>query len=87
MQTAKAKTRYTPEKYLALEEQAKFKSEYHDGEIISMAGGSFNHNEIITNSCGLKAILRQQGYRLFTHGVRVWIPKDQRFTYSDILVI
>ncbi len=86
MQTAEAKTRYTPEEYLALEEQAEFKSEYHDGEIIPMAGGSFNHNEIITNFCGLKAILRQQGYHLFTNDVRVWIPKYQRFTYPDILV-
>lgn len=86
MQTAEAKTRYTPDEYLALEEQAEFKSEYHDGEIMPMAGGSFNHNEIITNFSSLKATLRRQGYRLFTNDVRVWIPKYQRFTYPDVLV-
>ncbi len=29
---------YTPEEYLKLEEQAEYKSEYRDGEIIPMTG-------------------------------------------------
>ncbi len=40
---------YTPEEYLALEEVAEFKSEYWDGEIVPMAGGSINHNRIVGN--------------------------------------
>ncbi len=38
---------YTPEEYVALEEVAEFKSEYWDGKIVSMAGGSINHNRIV----------------------------------------
>ena len=34
----------TEEQYLALEETAEYKSEYLDGEIIPMTGGSTNHN-------------------------------------------
>ena len=86
MQIAQAQTRYTPDEYLALEEQADFKSEYHDGEIIPMAGGSFNHNEIITNFSTLKSTLRKHNYRLFINDVRVWIPEHQRFTYPDVIV-
>lgn len=86
MQTAEVKTRYTPDEYLALEDQAEFKSEYHDGEILPMAGGSFNHNEIITNFWSLKSKLRRQGYRLYANDVRVWIPKYQRFTYPDVMI-
>ncbi|HMQ51659.1 MAG TPA: Uma2 family endonuclease, partial [Anaerolineae bacterium] len=35
---------YTPEEYLALEESIDQKSEYYNGEIFAMAGGSSNHN-------------------------------------------
>lgn len=31
---------YTPEEYLALEEKADYKSEYYQGEIFAMGGGS-----------------------------------------------
>ncbi|MEY3333433.1 MAG: hypothetical protein RLZZ176_1733, partial [Cyanobacteriota bacterium] len=37
---------YTPEEYLELEEKADSKSEYRDGEIIAMTGGTTNHNKI-----------------------------------------
>jgi hypothetical protein len=36
---------YTPEEYLELEEIAEYKSEYIDGQIIPMAGGTINHNQ------------------------------------------
>jgi Uma2 family endonuclease len=40
---------YTPEEYLELERVAKYKSEYIDGKIIPMAGGSTKHNQISLN--------------------------------------
>ncbi|BAT51557.1 hypothetical protein NOS3756_04830 [Nostoc sp. NIES-3756] len=40
---------YTPEEYLALEETAEYKSEYIDGQIIPMAGGTINHNQLALN--------------------------------------
>ncbi len=63
---------YTPEKYLALEANSDIRHEYIDGEIRVMAGGTTNHNEIITNLCvALKPRLRKENYRLFTENVRV----------------
>ncbi|NEQ18365.1 MAG: Uma2 family endonuclease, partial [Moorea sp. SIO3E2] len=40
---------YTADEYLELEEAAEYKSEYRDGEIIPMAGGTTNHNKIALN--------------------------------------
>jgi len=49
---------YTPEEYLALEEDAEYKSEYHDGEMIAMTGSTFNHNRIAVNvGTALKQIM------------------------------
>jgi len=36
---------YSPEEYFALEEVAESKSEYIDGEIVIMTGGTPNHND------------------------------------------
>ena len=87
MQATEVKKRYSPEEYLALEEKSEFKSEYHDGEIIPMTGGSFNHNEIITNLWLLKSKLRGKGYRFYSSDVRLWISKYRKFTYPDVMVI
>lgn len=79
---------YSPEEYLELEAQADFRSEYRNGDIVPMAGGTTNHNEIVTNLCvALKPPLRAKGYRLFTENVRVWIERYRVYTYPDVMVI
>lgn len=79
---------YTPEEYLALEEAAETKSEYRDGEIVPMMGGSTNHNDIAGNLYAhLKFALRQQPYKVFIGDVRLWIPAWQLFTYPDVMMI
>jgi Uma2 family endonuclease len=88
MQTQTEKRYYTREEYLAMEEAAEYKSEYLDGEIVPMAGGTTNHNHIIVNLVAhLKFALRGQNYNLFTSDVRLWIPGYRRYTYPDIMVI
>jgi len=37
---------FTFEEYLVKEAAAEYKSEYHGGKIVAMAGGSFDHNTI-----------------------------------------
>ena len=83
------KTRYyTPEEYLELEEQAEFKSEYRDGEIVPMTGGTTNHNEISLNFAAyLKLALRKKPYRVYMGDVKLWIPSYRQYTYPDIMVI
>jgi Uma2 family endonuclease len=87
MQATEFKDHYTPEEYLALEEKAEFKSEYHDGDIIPMTGGSLNHNEIITNLWLLKSQVRGKGFRFYSSDVRLWIAKYRQFVYPDVMVI
>ena len=82
------KRHYTPEEYLALEESAIDKSEYHDGEIIPMTGGTVNHNKIALNFCRKFPLsVNGQDYETFINDVRLWIPLTRRYVYPDIMVI
>ena len=67
---------YTPEEYWKLEEQAEYKSEYRDGEIVPMTEGTTNHNEISGNLyANLKFSLKKQNYRVYVADVRLRIPR------------
>jgi Uma2 family endonuclease len=49
MGVAQAQKRYTPQEYYALERDAAYKSEFYDGEIFAMSGGTDEHSAIIGN--------------------------------------
>ena len=79
---------YTADEYLKLEEAADYKSEYRDGEIVPMAGGTTNHNKIALNfAANLKFALKGQAYDIYIGDVRLWIPNYRQYTYSDTMVI
>jgi Uma2 family endonuclease len=79
---------YTPAEYLELEEKAEFRSEYRDGEIVPMAGGTTNHNQISGNVyADLKFALKGQDYRVYMSDVRLWIPPNRQYTYPDVMLI
>lgn len=79
---------YSPEEYLALEEAADSKSEYIDGQIFPMAGGSTNHNQIALNfSTELNFAFKKLDYRVFMSDVRLWIPQKRIYTYPDVMVL
>ncbi len=79
---------YTPEEYLELEEAAEYKSEYIDGQIIPMAGGTVNHNQIALNlSTELNFAFKKQNYRVFMGDVRLWIPQKRTYTYPDVMIL
>ena len=79
---------YTQDEYLELEEAAEYKSEYIDGEIIPMAGGTTNHNRLALNlSTELNFAFKKQDYEVFMGDVRLWIPDKNIYTYPDVMVI
>jgi Uma2 family endonuclease len=79
---------YTPEEYLELEEQAEYRSEYRDGEIIAMTGGTTNHNKIALNfAASLKYGLRKKNYDVYISDVRLWILRYRQHTYPDVMII
>ena len=79
---------YTPDEYLDLEEKAEFRSEYSNGRIIPMTGGTTNHNRITRNLCtALTVGLKGQDFEVFVVDVKVWIPNSQKFRYPDLMVV
>ena len=79
---------YTPEEYLAREEAAEYKSEYIDGEIFPIAGGTTNHNQVAGNfSAELIFAFKELDYRVFINDVRLWIPERRIYTYPDVMVV
>lgn len=88
MQTQTPKTYYTPEEYLQLEETSESKNEYRDGEIVPMAGGTTNHNEIAGNFyANFKFTMRGKNYKIYMGDVKLWIPRYHIYTYPDVMVI
>ena len=83
-----AKTNYTPEEYLSLEIDAEFRSEYRDGEIVPMTGGTTNHNKIAGNFYAyLHFLLRKKPQELYIGDVRLWIPEYRQYTYPDVMMV
>ncbi|WP_414620168.1 Uma2 family endonuclease [Calothrix sp. CCY 0018] len=88
MQLEIQKNSYTTEQYLELEEKAEFRSEYRDGEIVPMTGGTTNHNKITLNlAASLKITLRGKKYDVYMSDVRLWIPRYRQYTYPDVMLI
>jgi Uma2 family endonuclease len=79
---------YTPEEYLALERDADYKSEYFQGEIFMMAGGSPNHNAVKEAAAGFVwSHLRGKSCRSYSSDQRVHIPENGLYTYPDLLAL
>jgi Uma2 family endonuclease len=79
---------YAPEEYLALERAAEFKSEYIDGEIVAMMGGSRAHSLIGSNVLSaLHAALREQPCEVHGSDLRVTVADAALYTYPDVTVI
>jgi Uma2 family endonuclease len=79
-------SRLTEDEYLALEEAAEFRSEFLDGEMLAMSGGSFEHGDLQTNILlELGGKLRGR-CRLYASDLRVRVS-DQMFAYPDVVVV
>lgn len=79
---------YSTAEYLGQEETAEYRSEYRNGEIVPMTGGSINHNRIIRNLSRLLEFgLQGESYEVFLSDLRLWIPRYNEYTYPDILII
>ena len=78
----------TPEEYLERERAAEFKSEYYNGEVFAMSGGSRNH-VLIAGNCqtALRAALKDKACLVFQSDLRVHIPSTDLYTYPDVVVV
>jgi|SRR5579871_1930201 len=87
MSIAQRVKRYTEEEYYRLEERASYKSDYYDGEIFAMSGGTANHSLIGAN------VIRELSSRLeggpcktFNSELRLKIESTGLCTYPDASV-
>jgi len=88
MAVAAKKPVISPEDYLRLERAADEKSEYFDGEIFSMAGGSAVHSLISANVSGeLRSVLRGGRCVTYDSNLRIKVASTGLYTYPDASVI
>lgn len=88
MSVPEAARRLSEAEYLELERAAEFKSEFYNGEIFAMAGGTPQHSLIAAN------LIREFGNRLgsgrctaYNADLRVKIEATGLYTYPDLSVI
>ncbi|HEV3459246.1 MAG TPA: Uma2 family endonuclease [Thermoanaerobaculia bacterium] len=80
--------RLKPDEYLALERTAEIKSEFLDGQMIAMTGGSIRHGRIASNlvqAIGLQ--LRGRSCEVFGSDVRVLVAQTGLYTYPDVTIV
>jgi Uma2 family endonuclease len=87
MAIPKTVKRYTPQEYYALERLADYKSDYYQGEIFAMAGGTARHS-LITMNIGREVGNRLKGKpcRAYESNLRMAVLATGLRTYPDVSV-
>lgn len=82
------KPRISVAEYLDLERESDIRHEYHDGEMLAMAGGSVKHSQIASNALiTIGTALRGRPCRPHGSDLKVSIPSELRFVYPDITIV
>jgi len=82
-----AKHRLTAQEYRALERKAETRSEFIDGEMFAMAGGTRRHSLIAANLIGeLRARLKGKTCQVFTSDMRIKVEATGLYAYPDAQV-
>ena len=93
MATPAARTRLTPEEYIAFERKALpdaeiIRHEYINGELIAMSGASRAHNLITGNISGeLRTLLKGSRCETYANEMRVSAPTTTSYFYPDVVVV
>jgi Uma2 family endonuclease len=88
MQRQRLKKRFTPEEYLAMQEASETRSEYYNGEIFDMVGGTRDHSLIASNvNRVLGNALLDRPCEVHTSDMRLLVEAEGLYTYPDIMVI
>ena len=77
----------TPKQYLEIEEKAKFKSEYWDGQMYARAGGTPRHSEAGTRFAASVINRLGDGCGVFNSDLRLRDSEDGLYTYPDISIV
>ena len=81
-------TSVTPEEYLAAERLSETRSEYLDGGVYPMTGGTANHIRIVANiTTQLNTQLDGRTCDVFPTDMKVRLPGSRKFFYPDVVVV
>ncbi|HST52318.1 MAG TPA: Uma2 family endonuclease [Pyrinomonadaceae bacterium] len=81
-------TYVTPDEYLTAERLSETRSEYLDGVVCPMTGGSLTHIQITSNlTAELSVQLRSRPCRVLAIDLKVRIPDSRKFFYPDVTVV
>jgi Uma2 family endonuclease len=79
--------RLTPEEYLAIERAAEFKSEYYDGQMFAMAGGTLPHSILpMRLAAALINGLGSRGCEVAGSDLKIRVSPKGPFVYPDLTV-
>jgi Uma2 family endonuclease len=81
-------TKLSEEQYLAIERAAEFRSEFVNGEMFAMSGGTMRHSALQANILvELSPLIRGRGCRAFAADMRVRVSATGMYTYPDVSVL
>jgi Uma2 family endonuclease len=76
------------EQYLALDRAAEVRSEYVDGEMYAMSGGSMNHAQLQSNILvEFHTGLRDRDCRIYASEFRVCVSANRNYLYPDVVIV
>lgn len=82
------KSSFSSDEYLQREQNSPIRHEYDNGEILALAGGSYEHSLIIANFTRvLGNALQGKPCRMLESNLRIGIPSLAKFVYPDAQVM
>ena len=77
----------SPEEYLKIDREAEIRSEYHDGQMFAMSGGTLPHSLLALQlQSAIMLALRGRGCRVTNSDLRVGITAQGPFVYPDAAI-
>lgn len=78
----------TEAEYLESERDREIKHEFVDGEIVAMAGASWNHTVIVSNiNTRLNVELENSACIAVTNDMKVYVASEKSFRYPNVVVV
>lgn len=88
MEAVKLEKKYTLEDYFELEKSKNEKFEFWDGNVWSMSGGTFAHNQLVRNlNTEIDIQLRDKGWSVLPSDMRVKVPSYLPYRYPDLTAL
>src|SRR5579863_1367720 len=86
--SAQPQSPLTEEQYLEIERAAEYRSEYYNGRMYAMPGGTFRHVLIIGNLGGeIRHALKKGPCVAGSSDLRVRVAPGGLYTYPDVVVV